>query len=262
MEKTSIDILWVAFAALLVFLMQAGFLCLESGLTRSKNSINVALKNLADFGVAIVLFWTVGFAMMFGETFGGWIGTSGFMPGSEIVGAWYWAFFLYQMMFCGAAVTILSGAVAERMRFSGYLMVASMVTVLIYPIFGHWAWNGLGEGIRTGWLRAQGFVDFAGSTVVHSIGGWVGLAAIIVIGARTGRFPEGQPPQKIPGSNLPVAMLGVWPAVGGLVRLQWRQHSGLERSGPCSDRKHGAGGRGWNYGLPGAELVADQAWRG
>ena len=112
-------------------------------------------------------------------------------------------------MFCGTAVTILSGAVAERMRFWGYLITAALISGLIYPFFGHWAWNGLSSGSLSGWLGALGFVDFAGSTVVHSIGGWTALAAVIVIGARSGRFPKDRPPQRISGSNLPVAMLGV-----------------------------------------------------
>ncbi len=207
-EKSLIDILWVLLSAGLVLLMQAGFLCLEAGMTRSKNSINVAIKNLADFGIAVVLFWAFGFALMFGATKGGWIGWSHFFTPVGQDRAWLATFFLFQVMFCGTAVTIISGAVAERARFAGYIIVSALVSGLIYPIFGHWAWGGNFEG-ASGWLAVRGFVDFAGSTVVHSVGAWAALAMALVIGARIGRFPEGGAPRNIPGSNLPVTMLGV-----------------------------------------------------
>ncbi len=165
-EKSLIDILWVVLSAGLVLLMQAGFLCLEAGMTRSKNAINVAIKNLADFGIAVVLFWAFGFALMFGATKGGWIGWSQFFTPVGQDRAWLATFFLFQVMFCGTAVTIISGAVAERTRFAGYIIVSALVSGLIYPVFGHWAWGGLFEG-ASGWLAGRGFVDFAGSTVVH-----------------------------------------------------------------------------------------------
>ena len=207
MEKVLIDILWVVICAGLVFTMQAGFLCLESGLTRSKNNINVAIKNLTDFGISSALYWAFGFALMFGATQAGWIGSSHFLTGIGQGGGWLAAFFLFEMMFCGTCVTIVSGAVAERMRFGAYLMVAAIVSSLIYPVFGHWAWGGAYEGLP-GWLRARGFVDFAGSSVVHSVAGWVALAALLIIGPRAGRFPPGGPPRRIHGANLPMAMLG------------------------------------------------------
>jgi Amt family ammonium transporter len=216
MEKTSIDILWVLISASLVFLMQGGFLCLESGLTRSKNNINVALKNLVDFGISITLFWAVGFSLMFGVSEAGWISASNFFPDFAKISAWQSVFFLFQAMFCGTAVTILSGAVAERMRFKGYIIISILVSGLIYPVFGHWSWNSLNNADTAGWLESMGFLDFAGSTVVHSVGGWVSLAALLVVGPRTGRFPENGPPQNIPGSNLPMAALGV-----GLLWLGW-----------------------------------------
>jgi Amt family ammonium transporter len=200
-----LDILWVLIAAILVFVMQAGFLCLESGFVRSKNSINVAAKNIADFAISSAVFWTAGFALMFGESFGGLIGTSHFFFGvnaSPLV----IAIFLFQMMFCGTTVTLVSGAVAERMTFFGYLIIALTITLCIYPVIGHWAWAGIISGEATGWLEKLGFVDFAGSTVVHSVGGWVSLAAILVIGPRIGRFSNGN--KRIPGSNLPLAVLG------------------------------------------------------
>ncbi len=203
---------WVMLCAVLVILMQAGFMCLESGLTRSKNSINVAIKNLADFSVSIVLFWLLGYALMFGDSWLGWLGISGFMFEANQATPQYNVFFLFQTVFCGTAVTIISGAVAERMRFQAYLLVTVLVSGFIYPIFGHWSWNGANVGQFTGWLGELGFVDFAGSTVVHSIGGWVSLAVVIIIGPRIGRFPKNknQAAREIPGHSLPIAILGVW----------------------------------------------------
>ncbi len=208
MEKQLTDILWVTLSAGLVFVMQAGFLCLEAGLTRSKNNINVALKNITDFGLSVLVFWSFGFALMFGASQSGWFGSSQFLPSFE-QGAWPLSFFFFQMMFCSTAVTILSGAVAERMRFRSYLWIVLIVSGLLYPLFGHWAWNGLDQGQSNGWLAQNGFVDFAGSTVVHSVGGWVALATLLIIGPRQGRFDADGRAQKIPGANLPLAMLGV-----------------------------------------------------
>ena len=209
MDKSTADILWVLVSAGLVFLMQAGFLCLETGLTRSKNNINVAIKNLTDFGISVLVFWAVGFGLMFGASRFGWFGVTTFLPDLSQQGVWFAVFLLFQIMFCGTAVTILSGAVAERLRFDGYVVLAVLVSGLLYPVFGHWAWNGLNIGLPDGWLGQRGFVDFAGSTVVHSVGGWVSLATLLVIGARAGRFPEGKPPVQISGSNIPIATLGV-----------------------------------------------------
>ncbi|MGD1809231.1 ammonium transporter [Dapis sp. BLCC M126] len=203
----AIDILWLLLCSGLVFLMQPGFMCLESGLTRSKNSINVAIKNLTDFGISVACFWGFGFAFMFGASSAGLVGHSNFFLATDLQ-PFDAAFFLFQAMFCGTATTIVSGAVAERMKFSAYLFVASVVSGFIYPIFGHWVWNGVDAGVLTGWLGQRGFIDFAGSTVVHSIGGWVSLAALLVIGPRTGRFPRDRPPEKIHGSNLPLSVLG------------------------------------------------------
>ena len=188
--------------------MQGGFLCLETGLTRSKNNINVAIKNLSDLGISIVLFWGCGFALMFGTTVGGLLGRQGFVPDLGQAGVWTTTFLAYQAMFCGTAITILSGAVAERMRFNGYLLAAAVIASFIYPIFGHWAWNGSDQGLQLGWLGSRGFVDFAGVTVVHSFGGWASLAILFVLGARAGRFTESGAPCDIPGANLPMATLG------------------------------------------------------
>ncbi|MBE9041179.1 ammonium transporter, partial [Oscillatoriales cyanobacterium LEGE 11467] len=150
-----VDILWLLVCAGLVFLMQPGFMCLESGLTRSKNSINVAVKNFADFGISASLFWAFGFALMFGSTQAGTVGTTNFFLTIES-NPQLAAFFLFQMMFCGTATTIVSGAVAERMKFQSYLLVACLTSGLIYPLFGHWAWNLSAEGSRVGWLGQAG----------------------------------------------------------------------------------------------------------
>ena len=173
--QQGLDLLWIIICSALVFFMQAGFLCLESGLTRRKNSINVAIKNLADFCLTTVVFWVVGFGLMFGATRDGWFGTSEFVLDFSLQSPFFSVFFLFQVMFCGAAVTIMSGAIAERMKFSSYLIVTVAVSALIYPGFGHWAWAGLNVGETNGWLNSMGFVDFAGSTVVHSVGGWMSL---------------------------------------------------------------------------------------
>ncbi len=209
MEKSLTDILWVIICALLVFLMQAGFLCLEAGTTRSKNNINVVIKNVSDLGISVLLFWLFGYALMFGQSLNGWVGSSNFTPNiSQDQQVWAAVFFLFQVMFCSTAVTIVSGAVAERMRFSSYLLMAALITGFIYPVFGHWSWNGLTGNEPLGWLEARGFIDFAGSTVVHSVGGWASLAAVLILGPRIGRFSKKRRYQQGNGSDLPLALLG------------------------------------------------------
>lgn len=199
------DYTWLLIAALLVFVMQPGFLCLESGRVRSKNSINVAAKNVADFTLSIIIFWLFGFSLMFGESYWGLISNS-ISPFDVQDRPWDISFFLFQVMFCGTATTLMSGAVAERMSFIGYLAVALILSSIIYPITGHWAWAGLFNSDNPGWLQSMGFVDFAGSMVVHGVGGWVALVAIMIIGPRIGRFSHGHLlPQ---GSNLPLSALG------------------------------------------------------
>ena len=206
-EHGFVDVGWLLVCTALVMLMQAGFTCLESGLVRSKNSINVAIKNFFDFCLSSALFWAVGIALMFGATYGGFFGTSGFFF-NRTVEPWLMAFFIFQLVFCGTATTIVSGAVAERMRFSSYLMIAAVLSGLIYPIVGHWIWGGIESGGSTGWLARRGFIDFAGSTVVHSVGGWVALAAILVVGPRIGRFGDGAVPMR--AHNIPITTLGVF----------------------------------------------------
>lgn len=204
-----LDTAWLLACAGLVFLMQPGFMCIESGLTRSKNNINVAVKNLADISVSVLLYWMFGYALMFGTSAGGWRGTTGFGLNLETAPNLA-AFFIFQAMFCGTATTIVSGAVAERLKFAGYLIISLMISGLIYPLFGHWVWGGtvLGES-GMGWLAQLGFIDFAGTTVVHSVGGWVSLSALLILGPRTGRFnPQGKP-IRFNSSNLPFSVLGV-----------------------------------------------------
>jgi len=205
-DQGSIHLVWVLVCAVLVMLMQAGFCCLETGLVRAKNSINVAIKNLVDFCISSIIFWAFGFAIMFGLSYHGVVGTSGFFFGQGASSSLY-AFFLFQVVFCGTATTIISGAVAERMRFGGYIAVSIVVSGLIYPFIGHWVWAGADQGIAAGWLNSRGFIDFAGSTVVHSTGGWIALAAVLVIGPRQGRFTDKNKP--IHGHNLSLATLGV-----------------------------------------------------
>jgi ammonium transporter len=205
-----VDIAWLLVSAALVLFMQVGFTALESGLVRSKNSINVAIKNFANFLVAASLFWLFGFGLMFGSDEAGLIGSSSVLFDSD--STFLTAFFLFQLGFIGTAVTLMSGAVAERMRFGSYLVVAVFVAAVTYPVFGHWAWGDgslvPGSGGSDGWLRELGFIDYAGSTVVHSVGGWVALAAIIILGPRIGRFGAGAVP--IGGHDVPVTTLGVF----------------------------------------------------
>ncbi len=198
----TVNLLWVLLCTGLVFLMQAGFMCLESGLTRAKNSINVAVKNIADFGISVALFWVFGYGMMFGISQAGWFGTSDFFISARVENSVATIFFLYQAMFCGTATTIISGAVAERLKFGAYIIIAVLVSGIIYPLFGHWAWN---DG---GWLKQLGFIDFAGSTVVHGVGALVSLATLVIIGSRQGRFDSWGKTHKIQGTNLPFAVLG------------------------------------------------------
>ena len=206
--KNNIDTLWVIDCAILVFIMQAGFMCMETGLSRYKNSINVALKNAADFGVSVVIFWIFGFGIMFGTSYNGFFGTDLFFFKTEK--AEYMTYFVFQAMFVATAATIISGAVAERMKFNGYLIMTVLATGVIYPIVGHWAWSSsylTGSVKSSGWLSDIGFVDFAGSTIVHSVGGWIALAAVIILGPRIGKYSEANK-GKFTGSSFPLAVLG------------------------------------------------------
>lgn len=200
--QSNVDMLWVLIATAMVLFMQGGFTALESGATRQKNTINVATKNMVDFIAAVLTFFVVGYALMFGESAGGWIGTSGFALKGLSEPSDY-AFWVFQAAFVGTAATIVSGAIAERCKFSAYIIISIAISAVIYPISGHWIW---GDG---GWLAEMGFVDFAGSTVVHSLGAWVGLAGAIVLGPRLGRFNDDGTANDIPGHSLVLGVIGV-----------------------------------------------------
>jgi len=206
--QTNINIVWTCIAAFLVFFMQAGFAMVEAGFTRAKNAVNILMKNLMDFSVGTIAFFLIGFGLMFGKS-NGLFGTTLFGLGGVEPGAdWNWTFLIFQTVFAATAATIVSGAMAERTKFVGYLAYSFFITLFIYPIFGSWAWGGLLDG--GGWLENLGFLDFAGSTVVHSIGGWLALAGAIVLGPRIGKYgPDGKP-KAILGHNLPLAALGVF----------------------------------------------------
>ena len=215
-NKTAIDLVqahtdyvWTMVAAALVFFMQAGFAMVEAGFTRAKNAINIMMKNLMDFSMGTLAFWAIGFGLMFGAS-SGWIGTSGFFLSDFKIGGdpWVLAFWMFQVVFAATASTIVSGAMAERTKFSAYLCYSIIVCGVIYPIFGGWAWGSLHNG--NGWLEGLGFIDFAGSTVVHSVGGWAALAGAIVLGPRLGKYAKDGTIRPILGHNMPLAALGVF----------------------------------------------------
>lgn len=202
--STSIDTVWILLAAFLVFFMQPGFAMVETGFTRSKNAVNILMKNLVDVCIGCVLFFLVGFGLMFGKDAGGFIGTDNFIV--SILGrsdTSSFAFWIFQAVFAATAATIVSGAVAERIKFKNYLIYSIFITALIYPVVGHWIWGG-------GWLANMGMIDFAGSTVVHSVGGWAGLAGAIILGPRIGKYNKDGTSNAITGHNIPLAALGVF----------------------------------------------------
>ncbi|HOO56762.1 MAG TPA: ammonium transporter [bacterium] len=206
-SHTAIDTMWMLLCAFLVFFMQAGFAMVEAGFTRAKNAANIMMKNLMDFSIGSLGYWAIGFGIMFGASKAGLFGTSGFFlsTGDPTMGDGLWqiGFWMFQAVFAATAATIVSGAMAERTRFSGYLAYSIFVTILIYPVVGHWIWGG-------GWLAGKGMIDFAGSTVVHSVGGWCALAGAIILGPRIGKYGPNGDINAIPGHNIPLASLGVF----------------------------------------------------
>jgi Amt family ammonium transporter len=199
----SMDSLWVLIAAALVMFMQAGFALVEVGFTRSKNGANILMKNLMDFAIGSLAFWAIGYTIMFGEDIGGLIGTPELFYGPETIdGLPEYTKIMFQTVFAATAATIVSGAMAERTKFSAYLVYSIIITLIVYPISGHWVWGG-------GWLSEMGFIDFAGSTVVHSVGGWAALVGAAVLGPRIGKYVKGKP-VAIPGHNLLLGALGVF----------------------------------------------------
>ena len=207
--QTHADYVWTLVAAFLVFFMQAGFAMVEAGLTRCKNTVNILMKNLMDFSVGSIAFWAIGFGIMFGVT-NGFFGTDGFFFSdfAKDGDTWVFAFWMFQVVFAATAATIVSGAMAERTKFVGYLIYSAVVSAIIYPVFGSWAWGSLFHG--SGWLEGLGFIDFAGSSVVHSVGGWAALAGAIVLGPRIGKYTPDGKPRAIPGHNLTLAALGTF----------------------------------------------------
>ncbi|MHC5088048.1 MAG: ammonium transporter [Planctomycetota bacterium] len=207
--QNNINIVWTCIAAFLVFFMQAGFAMVEAGFTRAKNAINILMKNLMDFSIGTLAFFFIGFSLMFGASKGlfGWDGFG--LNGVEGDGShWNWTFLIFQTVFAGTAATIVSGAMAGRTRFKAYICYSVFICAFIYPIFGSWAWGSLLNG--GGWLENMGFCDFAGSTVVHSVGGWLALAGAIILGPRLGKYgPDGKA-KAIPGHNITLAALGVF----------------------------------------------------
>lgn len=195
---------WTIVAAALVFLMQAGFLMLEAGSSRTSSAINVAMKNLIDFIIAAMVFYTIGFALMFGESIGPF-GTTLFA--FEQADAWVYTFFVFQLVFAGTAATIVSGAIAERTRIAAYFLI-TLICGIIYPVVGHWAWGNLLIPDNPAWLADLGFLDFAGSTVVHSTGAWIALAAAIVVGPRIGKFGPNGERRIFPANNASLSVLG------------------------------------------------------
>ncbi|HPY03603.1 MAG TPA: ammonia permease, partial [Spirochaetota bacterium] len=217
--QVGMDTMWVMIAAFLVFFMNLGFAMVETGLTRSKNSVNILAKNFIVFAIASISFYVIGFGLMFGNG-SGFIGKEGLffiggadtspLTGDAYQGAYsalswtgvpLFAKFFFQLVFAATAATIVSGAVAERIKFHSFIIFSFVLVAIMYPITGHWIWGG-------GWLAAKGFWDFAGSTVVHSVGGWAALAGVILLGARTGKYREDGSTNPIFGHNMGLATLG------------------------------------------------------
>jgi ammonium transporter, Amt family len=196
--QSSVDGMWIMTAALLVFFMHAGFAMVESGFTRSKNTLNILMKNFLTISIASILYFLVGFGLMFGSTANGLTGTDGFLlAGREDIG-----FFVFQAVFAATCATIISGAVAERMKLRSYMLITVVITGVIYPVVGHWVWGG-------GWLSELGFVDFAGSTVVHLSGAVAAFIAVLFLGPRIGKYTNSKV-NVIPGHNIPIGALGVF----------------------------------------------------
>jgi Amt family ammonium transporter len=228
-SKFMADTLWTIIAGMLVFFMNLGFACVETGMCRAKNAVNILSKNFIVFAVSTVGFWVLGWGIMFGDG-NGFMGTAGlwFVGGADnspayagtdtaavaLMGAYegdydaiawsttpLWCKFFFQLVFCGTAATIVSGAVAERIKYQSFIVFTAVMAILIYPIVGHWIWGG-------GWLGSGGFLDFAGSTQVHSIGGWAALAGILVLGPRIGKYGADGRVNPIPGHNMALATIG------------------------------------------------------
>ncbi|NLU44532.1 MAG: ammonium transporter, partial [Acholeplasmataceae bacterium] len=203
---SSVDTIWVLLGAVLVFFMQAGFAMVETGFTRAKNAGNIVMKNMMDLSLGTVVFWILGFGLMFGKDLGGVIGTPDFLvQGDYGVQGGYpsYAYLIFQTVFCATAATIVSGAMAERTKFIAYCVYSIVISALIYPVSGHWIWGG-------GWLATLGFHDFAGSTAVHMVGGVAALVGAKILGPRLGKYDEDGKINAIPGHSLTLGALGVF----------------------------------------------------
>ena len=212
MENTTLllNIIWTMLGAILVYFMQAGFALVETGFTRAKNAGNICMKNMMDFVLGSLLFFILGFPLMFGTNIGGILGGSGFFNPYSLAdsdgifnGLPIAVFMIFHTVFCATSATIVSGAMAERTKFSSYLVYSACISVFIYPITGHWIWGG-------GWLSSIGFHDFAGSTAVHMVGGICALVGAKIVGPRIGKYNEDGTPNAIPGHNIPLGVLGVF----------------------------------------------------
>lgn len=195
--KFAIDTLWVLIAAAMVFLMQAGFAMVETGFTRAKNAGNIIMKNVMDFSVGSIIFWVIGYNIMYGESVAGIFGKPVLFFEADMTAL------IFQTVFCATAATIVSGAMAERTKFVSYLIYSFFISLIIYPVSGHWIWGG-------GWLSQLGFVDFAGSTAVHSVGGWAALVGASILGPRLGKYTKDGKSNAIPGHSITLGALGVF----------------------------------------------------
>lgn len=204
---SDVNTMWTLIGAALVFFMQAGFAAVEAGFTRSKNSGNIIMKNLMDFSIGTPLYWLVGFGIMFGTQSAVFGGIDFFTRGDYTAilpdGVNFFAYFIFQTVFCATAATIVSGAMAERTKFSSYCIYSAIISLVIYPVSGHWIWGG-------GWLSQLGFHDFAGSTAVHMLGGLCALIGAAILGPRIGKYDDNGKPKAIPGHNIPLGALGVF----------------------------------------------------
>ena len=206
--KDDMGMLWMLIAGILVFFMQAGFTLVESGMTRSKNAVNIAMKNLLDIAVGSLTYWFVGYSLMYGDTTNGWFFWSGIMQGEG-------ADLFFQTMFAATAATIVSGAIAGRTKYSTYIVFSIVMTAIIYPIAGGWEWNGGWLNDTDGFMPAE-FIDFAGSSIVHAVGGFAALVAAYMVGPRIGKFIDGKV-MPIPGHNQILNLRSVYP----MVRVVW-----------------------------------------
>ena len=211
--QDNLNIVWTLIGGILVFVMQAGFALVETGFTRAKNATNIMMKNLMDFALGSIVFYFIGAGIMFGASKAcGALGWGGICMPSVFAGegTWDWTFFFFQTMFAATAATIVSGAVAERIQFRSYLIYTVIVSAFVYPVTGHWMWGSLHGADSQGWIEALGFHDFAGSTVVHSVGGWLALAGAIMLGPRIGKYRHDGKANPIPGHSLVLGELGVF----------------------------------------------------